>query len=644
MKKTLLLGGLLLSAWFSQAQQRLALYEEFTGENCPPCASTNPGLWTLISTPGNETKVLMLKYQSPIPSAGPIYNANPIFTDNRIDYYSISSAPSGSMNGGTPAHPGNLTQANINTASNGTAAFTISVGNPMYQNGGQTFTATITVTATAATNIANLKLRSALAESLHYATAPGTNGENDFENVIRQMYDNNGPNPDGQTIDAMWTAGQTRMYTIKGSVPSYVGVNPSTPPVNFLAAWVQRDDTKEVLQAARTPGNITITKPPLDIALTAISGVSGLKCQVPATITPKVTVKNTGTTPLTSATFYQNGGTGVMKTFPTIAAGASAEVQLDAIQIPNAGIQAVVDSVGFPNGVTNTDLNYYDNTVRGAAYILNSTAAPLPISYDFEAANAEWVPWPGTAANGFPILRQKAATQSNPNFGYGNSAYVGVFLTPYLSQADNGYLIFPKAELPAGPKAIDFYIAYALRGTIGDKLELLYTTDCGTNWTSVWTKSNGDLASAPATATNMYFIPSNDAGWKKWSVDITNVPTGANFAFKATSGDGSYIFIDNIKMRTGTTGINELIADGSFKVFPNPVSDLLNVSIDLKKASSVTYTVFSVLGQQVNAPVTKSMNTGTNTVTINTNNLAAGMYYLNITTEAGSIQQKFTKQ
>jgi hypothetical protein len=646
MKKTLLLSGLMLSAWFAQAQQRLALYEEFSGENCGPCAAANPGVWATASAAGNDTKVLLLKYQSPIPSAGPIYNANPVFTDNRMEYYSVNSAPSGGFNGGALAHPTTgFTQANINTASTGTAAFTITISNPSYQSGGQYFTATVTVTSTGAATYANLKLRSALVESLHYATAPGTNGETDFHNVVRQMYGNNGASADGQTIDATWTAGQIRTYTIKGAVPSYVGTNPGTPAVNFLAAWVQKDDTKEVLQVGKT-ANITITKPPVDILLTSI-GISGLKCQLPASIPHTIKVKNTGTTVLTTAKIYTsvNGAAATSQdvTLGNLAAGAtSADISLTALNVTTAGVQSVVDSIVLPNSVQ--DYNDFDNVRTSAAYVLNSTAVAIPLTFDFESTNANYsnfVSYPGTSLIG--IIK----ATSNPGLGRNGSAGLGYFPCYQLPQGSFGYLIFPKTTLPSGAKAIDFYTSYAQfkaqDGTItGDKLELTYSTDCGTSWTSIWSKANADLASAESTGSN--FTPTA-ASWKKWSVDVTNVPTDAYIAFKGTSNFGNNMFIDDVNLRTGSaTGINELVADGSFKVFPNPVSDLLNVSIDLKKASSVTYTVYNVLGQQVNAPVTTSMSAGTNTATINTNNLAAGMYYLNVSTEAGSIQQKFTKQ
>lgn len=68
MKKTSILLGLMAVGLLATAQvPRMSLYEEFTGENCPPCAATNPGLNTLLNA--NSSKVIPIKWQVPIPSA-----------------------------------------------------------------------------------------------------------------------------------------------------------------------------------------------------------------------------------------------------------------------------------------------------------------------------------------------------------------------------------------------------------------------------------------------------------------------------------------------------------------------------------------------------------------------------------------------
>src|SRR4051812_5283975 len=68
MKKSLLILLLAVTAAFRAQTPRMSLFEEFTGETCPPCAATNPGLNALLLSPVNEKKIIAIKWQVPIPS------------------------------------------------------------------------------------------------------------------------------------------------------------------------------------------------------------------------------------------------------------------------------------------------------------------------------------------------------------------------------------------------------------------------------------------------------------------------------------------------------------------------------------------------------------------------------------------------
>lgn len=226
MKKLLLmLSAVALSAANVNAQSRLALYEEFTGENCGPCASSNPALDNLVST--NLTKVIKIQYQSPIPSAGPIYNAYKTITDARMKYYSVPFAPYGRLDGrvlgttmSSPGHVNYLTQADINTDAGTAAKFSMTVSY-VWSTYGDSATVTVNVTANSAYTVSGslpLKLRIGIIQHLQYSTPPGTNGEKDFPNVVREMI----PDALGTTMATTWTASQNQAYTIKGKVPTIV--------------------------------------------------------------------------------------------------------------------------------------------------------------------------------------------------------------------------------------------------------------------------------------------------------------------------------------------------------------------------------------------------------------------------------------
>lgn len=127
MKKILLIAATTALSLFSANAQRFSIYEEFSGENCNPCAQLNPALWTLMNAGTNPSKVILLKYQSPIPSAGPIYNQYRTVTDNRMSYYSVPFAPYGRLNGTVQGNGNisNLTQNDIDGAATQTSAFSI---------------------------------------------------------------------------------------------------------------------------------------------------------------------------------------------------------------------------------------------------------------------------------------------------------------------------------------------------------------------------------------------------------------------------------------------------------------------------------------------------------------------------------------
>ena len=215
---------MIAAAAATHAQQHLALYEEFSGENCGPCAASNPALNTLLAA--NLSKVLLIKYQSPIPSAGPIYNAYTTVTNARLSYYSVPFAPYGRLDGTvqglgqtSPGHIGYLTQSIIDAAAATPAPFTITVSHQWTTNGDSVrATVNLTTPGAYAPSGANLKLRIALIEHLQYPTAPGTNGETEFHNVVREMY----PTAGGTQLANAWTAGQSQTITIKGRVPAYV--------------------------------------------------------------------------------------------------------------------------------------------------------------------------------------------------------------------------------------------------------------------------------------------------------------------------------------------------------------------------------------------------------------------------------------
>lgn len=251
MKNLLLFSGFALMSLGLSAQERLVLYEEFTGENCPPCAQTNPGLNQLVAT---HSDVLIIKYQSPIPSGGPIYQQNTSDIQARLAYYQVPFAPYGLIDGTIvpreagygpeyEGHAGFTTSALLTQHANVPTNIDVEFVNYNWSTGSNSATFDVKVTSTEAQNLSNTVIHVALLEDLIFTTPPGTTNEKEFYNVVRKMY----PGPQGQAVQSSFTANESQTFTYTVDLPSYVDI--TDPSVKFIA-FVQNNGDKKVLNAA----------------------------------------------------------------------------------------------------------------------------------------------------------------------------------------------------------------------------------------------------------------------------------------------------------------------------------------------------------------------------------------------------------
>ncbi|HWY36994.1 MAG TPA: hypothetical protein VNY73_00450, partial [Bacteroidia bacterium] len=320
--------------------QRTILYEEFTGENCGPCAATNPGLTTFIHQAGYfPTKVLLVRYQCNIPSApgaGSLYADNISEEQVRQTYYTVPFAPYARFDGivlkepasqgtGSDGHAYWIEDATdypniVPDSATNNAPFAITVNhtfNATYDSVTVTAVITAAMSYTASTTGA-LKLQVAMEEAaVHFAVAPGSNGEKDFYDVMRKMV----PSASGTALNDTWANTNTQTITQKIKIPTYIH---DKNQIAFVA-WVQDDGPKRVHNAAySTPKSVS-----LDAAMSAINTGSTILCTT--TVTPVAVIKNAGTTTMTSCTVNYKLDAGSTMTYSwtgSLATGATANVTL----------------------------------------------------------------------------------------------------------------------------------------------------------------------------------------------------------------------------------------------------------------------------------------------------------------------------
>ncbi len=87
---------------------------------------------------------------------------------------------------------------------------------------------------------------------------------------------------------------------------------------------------------------------------------------------------------------------------------------------------------------------------------------------------------------------------------------------------------------------------------------------------------------------------------------------------------------------TSGIGVEELALNHNLYVYPNPAAEATFVSLDMDHSANASVDVVNTLGQVVLSKVV-TLESGNNKVELNTANLAAGVYFVNVSVE-GSLQ------
>lgn len=248
---------------------RTVLVEHFTQASCGPCAAYNPGMMSVLNNSVNVGKYAHISYHTSWPGYDPMYNQNPGDSDTRTIFYGVGGVPTVIMEGTKRGSPSMVTTTLLNQYK---AIPTICNIRATETQTGSTVTINATVTALADFPSGTYKLFMAVIEQMvSYSSPPGSNGEDDFPNVMRDLLPGSGIALPVLTEGETFTATQT--YTI----PSYV--NAAQLRTVF---FVQETTSKTVIQTGKTPfatGNntnyVTESESLLQAAITPSCGNNG---------------------------------------------------------------------------------------------------------------------------------------------------------------------------------------------------------------------------------------------------------------------------------------------------------------------------------------------------------------------------------
>lgn len=190
---------------------------------------------------------------------------------------------------------------------------------------------------------------------------------------------------------------------------------------------------------------------------------------------------------------------------------------------------------------------------------------------------------------------------------------------------------------------LTFRYAYHKKvSTDNEYLKVFITSNCGDNWVQRKTIGGSQLSSLTSSSS---WTPSSAADWT--TVHMTNVTTeywndNFRYKFRFEGANGNNIFIDDINMYSGAPsdnivlGLTDMGDIEQLNLFPNPTEGELNLQFSLNAAQTVTIQLQDVCGKVVqNHSINAAI--GSNLVLMDTQNLAAGSYFVAI--QAGETQK-----
>ena len=551
---------------YSQSQ-RMVLIEENTNASNAASATQNPAFNALLDD--NTANVVQISYHTQYPVNDPIYEDNPIDNNNRITYNSAVYIPVAILDGqlidnsypgfnaGLNGAPQGFSQATLDYAAGIPASFDIALDYSISPDG-----VAISATATCSQAVTgNLKCHLVVIEKqIVFPVAPGTNGETTFRNVMKKML----PDASGAVMDNSYLPGNT--FTTSAN---WDFQNVYDPNQIAVVAYIQNDDTHEVLQAAYSDSQNFGPINAVDARPLSVSDLPESTCT--GEISPSVTIRNNGSDPLTSVSidYDINGTTGSQEWTGSLNFYQTETVPLGDISFTEGSSNILEVTLSNPNGGTDEEPgnNVLDTAVNFAGITtLHSTLEVYTDNYPGETS------WSIRNSNNVPVATYE-----------------------YNGTADGG-----------GPDA----------NTMHTHALVLDPFECFTF--TLYDDGGDGMTASPASPGPFGYRIINGFG------DVIVDKVVSNFPFGYQT---SQLF------RTeNTVNVSEEDVSSSLLLYPNPSHNILNLSLESAETSAVRIEIFNSIGQLIFQSDLGVLPKGKNDKSIDISALGSGFYLVCVTT------------
>jgi len=186
------------------------------------------------------------------------------------------------------------------------------------------------------------------------------------------------------------------------------------------------------------------------------------------------------------------------------------------------------------------------------------------------------------------------------------------------------------------------YVQMSVIGTstliLSDTLYLEYSTDCGDHWQTAWVQGGADLATDLPYDGSLANMDSSQ--WQRIDLNLSNlVGNQVQFRFRSVFYGGNNLYLDDIvidRLLASETAAEKKLY---FQMYPNPGKENLNIHLVEPKNTQTKVLLLDVQGKII---VEQSFS-GTETQ-IQTSNLSAGMYFVEIQNGSDKVVQKWVKE
>lgn len=383
-------------------------------------------------------------------------------------------------------------------------------------------------------------------------------------------------------------------------------------------------------------GIIPLATGAIDAGVSAIASPSGAYCS--NNFTPSITLRNYGSTTLTSCTINYQIDNGASQTLNWT--GNLVSQQSTTISLPNytspAGSHTLTCYSSNPNGSTDGN-SVNDQTVTN--YNVSSSAV-LPVVEGFESASTlpSWIMSHSSSSGvDWAVTTNAAATGANSimidnlNNTANNVSTLQTFSSYDLSTFNSPTLSFKAAYQETS-------------SSNNDKLQIYTSTDCGASWVSRKAITSAALSALSGGAGTSPYIPS-PSQFTTYTVNISTVASSNKVMFKwafyAGTSMGNNLYLDDINiMDAAVTGIKNVESAVNLSIYPNPSSGAVNILFNLNEKQNVSVHVVDMLGRVVETIPSQQYPSGKTTLTVGSKTYQAGIYFVNMNINGQQISKK----